>query len=216
MEIELGWPSTADDRLRAEVHEVLHAVVAADGAIGWTRPPDKAETDAWLDRMLHKARAGDGAMVVARADGVVRGTAVWQREDGQVFRHCAELGKVTAHPEARGLGLGRVLVEAVITDARKSGLELLTLGVRGNNHGAIELYEGLGFQEWGRLPNSIAVGEQRFDSVRMVLRLGYGDAVVLNGSTAGGLGSSPRRQRPGPQERSGPSGSLLRGSGTRA
>jgi ribosomal protein S18 acetylase RimI-like enzyme len=194
MEIDLVWPSTADERLRAEVHEVLHAVVAAGGAIGWPRPPGRAETDAWLDKMLALVRGGDGAMVVARVDGVVRGTAVWQRESGQVFRHCAELGKVTAHPAARGLGLGRVLVEAVISDARKSGLELLTLGVRGNNYGAIELYEGLGFREWGRLPNSIAVGDERFDSVRMVLQLGYAGTVVLNGSTAGGLGSSPRRR----------------------
>jgi ribosomal protein S18 acetylase RimI-like enzyme len=26
---------------------------------------------------------------------------------------------------------------------------------RGNNHGAIELYEQLGFREWGRQPNVI-------------------------------------------------------------
>ncbi|WP_033437379.1 GNAT family N-acetyltransferase [Saccharothrix sp. NRRL B-16314] len=195
MEIDLTWPSAADERLRAEVHAVLHAVVAAGGAIGWVDPPVRAQTDAWLDRVL--GSPGDGALVVARVDGVVRGTATWKRSSSEVFAHMAELRRVTAHPEARGLGLGSRLVGAVIEHARAAGLEMLTLGVRGNNHGAIQLYESLGFREWGRLPNVIAVGDVRFDDVRMYLQLGHRDGVVLHGSAAGGLGSSPPRKPAG-------------------
>ncbi|MEV0678109.1 GNAT family N-acetyltransferase [Actinosynnema sp. NPDC050436] len=195
MGIELAWPSAADERLRAEVHEVLHAVVAAGGAIGWPEPPERAETDAWVGSVLERTRAGDAALVVARVDGVVRGTACWVRSPGQVFAHTAELGRVTAHPSARGLGLGALLVSAVVDHARAAGLEHLTLGVRGNNHGAIELYERLGFREWGRLPFAIAVGDVRYDEVRMALSLGFREGVVLHGSATGGLGSSPRRGR---------------------
>jgi len=196
VETDLDWPEDADDLLRREVHEVLHAVVAAGGAIGWRSPPDRAATDAWLDDVLTRVRAGDAALVVARVDGVVRATATWQRDPAKVFEHCAELGKVTAHPSARGLGLGRLVVDAVIENARSAGLEVLYLGVRGNNYGAIGLYEELGFREWGRLPNSISVGDQRFDSVRMHLPLGYPPHVELHGSTPGGNGSSPRRRTP--------------------
>ncbi len=134
--------------------------------------------------------------MVARVDGVVRATATWQRDPAQVFENCAELGKVTTHPSTRGLGLGRVVVAAAVDHARTAGLEVVYLGVRGNNLGAIELYESLGFREWGRLPNSIAVGDTRFDSVRMHLPLGYAPHVVLHGSTPGGLGSSPSRRTP--------------------
>jgi ribosomal protein S18 acetylase RimI-like enzyme len=196
VETDVDWPKDADERLRNEVHDVLHAVVAAGGAIGWPSPPDRAATDAWLDRVLEQVRAGDAALVVARVDGVVRATAVWQRDPAKVFEHCAELGKVTAHPAARGLGLGRVVVAAIVEDARSAGIEVLYLGVRGNNLGAIGLYEELGFREWGRLPNSISVGDQRFDSVRMHLSLGYPPHVVLHGSASGGLGSSPARRTP--------------------
>ncbi|MEU5690450.1 GNAT family N-acetyltransferase [Actinosynnema sp. NPDC020468] len=192
MHIDLTWPTTPDERLRVEVHEVLHAVVARGGAIGFTEPPTRAQTDRWLDDVL--AAPGDAALVVARVDGVVRGTATWRRDPAAVFAGCAELGRVTAHPAARGLGLGDRMVRAVVDHAREAGLEVLTLGVRGNNHGAIELYESVGFREWGRLPNAIAVGDTRFDSVRMYLPLGYPDGVVLHGSAAGGLGSSPARR----------------------
>ncbi|HEX6344598.1 GNAT family N-acetyltransferase [Umezawaea sp.] len=196
MEIDLDWPKDADEGLRREVHEVLHAVVAAGGAIGWQSPPDRAGTDAWLDDVLTRVRAGDAALAVARVDGVVRATASWRRDPAKVFENCAELGKVTAHPAARGLGLGRTVVAAIVENARSAGLEVLYLGVRGNNLGAIELYEELGFREWGRLPNSIAVGDQRFDSVRMHLPLGHAPHVELRGSTPGGNGSSSRRRAP--------------------
>ncbi|XVS65814.1 N-acetyltransferase family protein [Actinosynnema sp. CA-299493] len=195
MEIDLSWPAVADERLRAEVHEVLHDVVAAGGAIGWRRPPGRAATDAWLDGVL--ASPADGALVVARVDGVLRGTATWRRSESEVFMHMAEVRRVTAHPAARGLGLGSRLVGAVIEHARAAGLEVLTLGVRGNNHGAIQLYESLGFREWGRLPNVIAVDDFRFDDVRMYLPLGHREGAVLHGSAPGGLGSSPARSAAG-------------------
>ncbi len=193
VEIELTWPTVADDRLRVGVHEVLHAVVAAGGAIGWQSPPGRVDTDGWVESVLERARSGDAALVVASVDGVVRGTASWVRSSSEVFAGLAELGRVTAHPAARGLGLGALLVSAAVENARDVGLEILTLGVRGNNHGAIELYERLGFREWGRLPNAIAVGDVRFDEVRMALTLGFPEGVVLHGSASGGLGASPRR-----------------------
>jgi hypothetical protein len=69
--------------------------------------------------------------------------------------------------------------------------------VRGNNHLAIQLYEELGFVEWGRLPDVIEVGDERFDDVRMYLRLSRPTHVILRGSDPSGPGSSPRKRRPG-------------------
>jgi hypothetical protein len=69
--------------------------------------------------------------------------------------------------------------------------------VRGNNHLAIQLYEELGFAEWGRLPDVIEVGDERFDDVRMYLKLSTPAHLILRGSRPSGPGSSPRRRRPG-------------------
>ncbi|MBB4904756.1 GNAT family N-acetyltransferase [Actinophytocola algeriensis] len=197
--IDLDWPVEASEDLRAVVHRVLHDVVADGGAVGYPDPPARAETDAWLDDVLADTRRRDGAIVLARVDGVVQAMGTWRRERSPVFRTSAEVAKVMAHPVARGLGLGRRVVSALVDDAGKAGLELLTLGVRGNNHGASQLYEELGFREYGRLPNRIVVGDDRFDDVKMMLLLGYAPGVRLRGAEPGGPGSTPpRRATAGP------------------
>lgn len=196
--IELHWPRHADDDLRDAVHRVLHDVVADGGAVGYTEPPDRDITDVWLDDVLADLPAGNGAIVVATVDGIVQAMGTWRRERSPVFRTSAEIAKVMAHPSARGLGLGRRIVSALVDDARTHDIELLTLGVRGNNHGTIQLYEELGFREYGRLPNRIVVGDDRFDDVKMMLPLGHPPGVRLRGSEPGGPGSTPSRASAAP------------------
>jgi ribosomal protein S18 acetylase RimI-like enzyme len=192
--IELFWAAEADERLRVEVHRLMHDVVELGGAIGFGAPPTRAQTDSWLDGILATVRSGDGALAFALVDGRAEATGLWRRRAGAVFAHSATVEKVMAHPSARGLGLGKLVVGSLIDNARERGLETLDLGVRGNNHGAMELYEDLGFREWGRLPDVIEVGDERYDDVRMFLRLGNRDGVRLQGSRPGGPGSSPGRR----------------------
>ncbi|MGN9844777.1 N-acetyltransferase family protein [Nonomuraea sp. H19] len=192
MNIDLIWPDTADETLLSAVHRVLHGVVELGGAVGWVDPPGREETGAWLEETLKAVRDGDAHLVLVLVDGTVQGMGLWRRDPAPVFTHSAELGKIMAHPDARGLGLGRRVVTALIDDARDAGIETLTLRVRGNNHGAIELYESFGFREWGRLPNVIEVGPLRFDDVNMFLELGRAPGVVLHGSAPGGPGWSPK------------------------
>ncbi|WP_049567050.1 GNAT family N-acetyltransferase [Nonomuraea sp. SBT364] len=194
MRIDLTWPDTADEELQSAVHRVMHDVAGHGGAIGFVEPPGRERTDPWLEDLLKAVRDGDARLALARVDGTVQAMGLWRRSPLAVFAHSAELGKIMAHPSARGLGLGRLVVSALTAGARAAGLETLTLSVRGNNHGAIELYEELGFTEWGRLPNVVEVGRERFDEVHMYLGLGRAPDLVLHGSAPGGLGSSPRRR----------------------
>jgi ribosomal protein S18 acetylase RimI-like enzyme len=191
--IELRWPTEADDNMRAEIHTVVHDVVAAGGAIGYHEPPTQERISAWLDGVLKQVRDNDAAFVVATVDGTVRAVGLWRRGSTAVFQHRAEIQQIMAHPSARGLGLGKRVVQGLVDNARDQGIEIVMLGTRGNNHGAIELYESLGFRECGRMPNAIAVGNERWDDVWMYLPLGYPEGTILNGDKAGGLGSSPRR-----------------------
>ncbi|MGW2153480.1 N-acetyltransferase family protein [Nonomuraea sp. NPDC001699] len=196
MKIELTWPETADEPVLAAVHRVLHAVVELGGAVGYLAPPTRDETDPWVRAALASAANGEGRLALATVDGTVQAMGVWRRGQEAVFRHSGEIGKVMAHPEARGLGLGRLVVSGLADDARAAGIETLTLRVRGNNHGAIALYGSLGFREWGRLPNVVEVGEWRFDEVSMYLELGRRSGVILHGSSPGGPGSSPNPATP--------------------
>lgn len=184
--------------LRAAVHRVLAAVTASGGAVGWLSEATGAESDAWLAPVLAAARSGDGALCVVSVDGRVEAMGAWRRVGplgGSPMEHVGEVTKVMAHPDARGLGLGDAVMSGLVGSARAAvGVELLTLGCRGNNHLALALYAAHGFREWGRLPHAVGVGADRWDDVRMSLELDRPDGVRLLGGTPGGPGGSPGSQ----------------------
>lgn len=57
---------------------------------------------------------------------------------------------VAVHPDWRGRGLGRTLLEELIRQARQKGVVRMTLEVRQSNQVARHLYRALGFVESGR------------------------------------------------------------------
>lgn len=56
-----------------------------------------------------------------------------------------EIGNVATHPDYRGKGLARQLVNRCIEHARQYGAEICVLDVRDDNQPAYKLYESLGF-----------------------------------------------------------------------
>lgn len=188
-EPDVQWPAAADEELRQGVHRLIGAVVELGGAVGWIEIPERAATDAWLDKAL---AAAPGGVAVVRRAGEVQALGAWAASTG-VHAHVATLSKVMAHPKARGHGLGRLVLTELLQAAAKAGMEVAVLGVRGNNHGAIALYESVGLRVWGVVPNGIAVGAERFDDVRMVRQLSLPADAVVRGQQPGGLGGSHRR-----------------------
>lgn len=75
---------------------------------------------------------------------------------------------VAVHPEYRGAGLGRQLLEAVIAEARGSGGRVVFLEVRAGNVGARRLYRHLGFRDIGIRRGYYGPGQ---DAIVMELRL---------------------------------------------
>ena len=65
----------------------------------------------------------------------------------------ADMMNLAVSQDARGRGIGRELVRALIDRLRQNGVYRLTLEVRVSNMPAIMLYEKMGFQNIGRRPN---------------------------------------------------------------
>lgn len=185
--------TAADDALYAAVHRVVAAVVALGGAVGWLSVPDERETAAFLDEQLALAARGEGAVCVVRDGGVVEAFGVWNRFQAAVIRQNGEIRKVMVHPDARGRGHARTVVEALTGHAAEAGVEVLTLDARGNNHAAHALYESLGWERCGRVPDFIAVGAERWDRVFFARRLNTPPGTVLHGADPVGPGASARR-----------------------
>ncbi|MCU1587817.1 MAG: GCN5-related N-acetyltransferase [Frankiales bacterium] len=165
--------------------DLVQAVAALRGAVGWLSVPDPDEVDQWLSSC-------EGARVALATDADrVLACGVWRRHEAQVLERTGRIWKVMTHPDARRTGAGRAVMELLIADAQADGIELLTLECRGNNHGAQRMYAGLGFRVTGRLPDALSIGDERFDQVLMHLDLRHGmQGLVRHGSRREGLGST--------------------------
>ncbi len=87
--------------------------------------------------------AGGGAFYVATdAGGRIVGTAALQLTGPA----SGEIRKMFLLPEARGNGIGRALLDAVLAAARVRGLQRVTLTTRHRYDRAIRMYERAGFR----------------------------------------------------------------------
>ncbi|MEU9180434.1 GNAT family N-acetyltransferase [Streptomyces sp. NPDC048550] len=147
------------------VHRILADLVTGGAALGWVDPPSADEVAQLLDHVLAAARPGDAALRVAYLGGRLVGLGYWLRYARPTHRPHADLEKLAVDAAAHGRGIGRALTAALIEDARSAGIEVLTLDARGDNTHALGLYRSLGFTEYGRLRDFVAVGDRRYDKV---------------------------------------------------
>lgn len=167
--VEIRDGARADASVAEAAHVILADLVAGGAALGWVAPPSRHEIDALLAKVRAASRAGDGALRLAYAGDRLVGLGYWLRYERPTHRPHADLEKVAIAFEAQGLGAGRLLTAALVDSARDAGIEVLTLDARGDNAKALQLYRTLGFREYGRLPDFVAVGERRHDKVFYML-----------------------------------------------
>lgn len=156
-------------RFSVSAHRILADLVRGGAALGWVEPPSPEEVSELLGHVLSAAHAGDASLRAAYVDGRMVGLGYWLRYARPTHRPHADLEKIAVDAAAHGRGIGRALTAALIADAREAGIEVLTLDARGDNSNALHLYRSLGFTEYGRLPDFVAVGTRRYDKVLYLL-----------------------------------------------
>jgi ribosomal protein S18 acetylase RimI-like enzyme len=167
----VAGPDDLDDRSVREVMALVVDLVAAGAALGWVDPPSTEEVRALLMSVADDVEIGDAALVLARVDETVVGFGYWRRYVRPTHRPHADLERVAVRADHQRHGLGRWLTAALVEQARREEVEQLTLDLRADNTAAISLYASLGFREYGRLPEFVAVGDRRHDKVLCVLDL---------------------------------------------
>lgn len=115
---------------------------------------NETEVDVEDRRTWIRERLAAGFPLLVAVDGqdAVLGYATygpWRPHDG--YRHTVE-HSVYVHPDRRGGGIGRSLLEALIAVAREQGIHVLVAGIDAENTGSIRLHERLGFVRTGLLP----------------------------------------------------------------
>jgi len=100
------------------------------------------------------------------------GAVGFRRDSGQKMRHKGMIWGMYVAPEARGLGLGRRLLTAVVERARgMAGVEQVYLAVTEGNSAARALYRSSGFVVYGVEPHALKLGGAYLDEDLMTLAL---------------------------------------------
>lgn len=120
----------------------------------------------WAARMA----PDDDTIVLGVFDGdKLVGSAGLFRQRPLKMRHKATLWGVYVSPSARGRGVSRLLVQAILQHAATlPGILQVCLSVSGNNLPAQAVYSGLGFTEFAHEPRAMWVDGSWIDEKQMV------------------------------------------------
>ena len=92
----------------------------------------------------------------------------------------ADIPLLLVDNSARREGVGGALLDCLMSSARSSGIEQLTLDARGDNRPAHALWLSRGFTQYGTLADFVAVGDDRFDKTFWVVDLRAGGDVRVD------------------------------------
>jgi ribosomal protein S18 acetylase RimI-like enzyme len=128
-----------------------------------------------VDRQLEvvAGRLTGDTVVYGAWDGeVLAGIGGLYRERNRKARHRATVWGMYVAPEARGRGLGRALLHALVAHARTlDGVDRLELGVTTTNTAARALYLAFGFTSYGIQPDAYRDDRGSWDAELMTLEL---------------------------------------------
>ena len=138
---------------RADLLEVNHIE-----RVCFSQPWPYAAFERFLDEPGFLVAVEDGSVVGYVVSNVVPNY-------GRDIGHVKDLA---VHPDARGRGVGRRLLERALVSLSIAGAALVKLEVRASNDPALALYRDEGFETMRRMPRYYGDGE---DALLMVLDL---------------------------------------------
>jgi ribosomal protein S18 acetylase RimI-like enzyme len=145
LELAAAEAGTAD---HDELYDAFAGVVAAGE--GYPQAPGPLAVadfeDYWLD---HKA-----LVVVARVEGRLAGSYYLKANFAGRGAHIANAGYFVV-PDLRGQGVGEALVRHSFDEARRLGFDAMQFNLVFESNPARRLYERLGFEVVGRIPEAI-------------------------------------------------------------
>lgn len=129
----------------ADIMDIYNDAVLTTTAIWNDNIVDLANRQDWFATRV----ARGFPVLVAEMDGRLSGYASfgdWRAFEG--FRHTVE-HSVYVHRDARGHGLGNILMTALIERARTGSIHVMVACIESKNEASIRLHEKLGFRTTG-------------------------------------------------------------------
>jgi ribosomal protein S18 acetylase RimI-like enzyme len=136
----------------AALAAILIEVVANGGSVSFMHPLSPADAEAFWTRSLGAADEGRRIVLGARLARELVGTVTLDLDTPPNQPHRADIAKLMTGLAHRGRGVARALMIEAERLAVANGRTLLTLDTA-EEDGAAGLYEGLGYQYVGTIPD---------------------------------------------------------------
>ncbi len=131
--------------------EATDAAILDGGGFGFVSPPERS----WLERYWRGVLlVPERTLFVARREGAICGSVqmVAPPRNNEAQKSIVAVQHLFVAPWARGLGVGRLLMEAVEAAARRRRFRVINLDVRETQTQAMAMYEALDYRRWGVHP----------------------------------------------------------------
>lgn len=103
--------------------------------------------EAELDGLPGEYRPPDGQLLLALVDGEVAACGAMRSLRDVDYANACEMKRLYVRPAFRGFGLGRVLAQSLLDEARRAGYSVMLLDTLDEMEAARGLYATLGFEE---------------------------------------------------------------------
>ena len=159
------WRKYKDIRLKAlKTNPTAFLNTYADAL---TYPDEK-----WRTQLEQSQKGEEIRILFAKDDEKIIGMNAFHWSPKPVIKHIAQIFGVFISPEYRGQGVGRILMQEVISEIKKNPQFIkITLGVNAENSSALKLYESCGFKVVGKHAKELKFGEKFCDELMMEMML---------------------------------------------
>ena len=161
--------TTPSLELFSELVELLQDAVNDGASLGWLTAPGTKEARNYWTGVLEAVGRGVRRLFIATDDHVCAGAIQLLLPQKANAAHRGEVQKLMVHSQFRRRGIGRALVTALEAAAAADGLALLVLDVRTGDV-AQRMYEALGWQRVGDIPEFVRSASGRLDSTTVYFR----------------------------------------------
>ena len=124
------------------------------------------------DEIESRLECSDNAFVYGAFDPRLVGMIGFFRRKGIKARHKGCVWGMYTVSEARGRGIGRALMDALIVRAKQlPDIEEILLSVVTSNNAALQFYESVGFEQYGIEKGALKLDGKYLDEILMNLKL---------------------------------------------
>lgn len=143
--IRLAEPADLPD-----IVAIYNQSIAGKASTADLTPVTVADRQAWFEE--HLSQPNRPIYVVTNTEGVIMAWGSFSDVKNRIAYHISSEISIYVATQYQGLGLGRLLLQWMLTQAPQLGIQNILALIFGHNKPSLALFEKFGFEPWGRFP----------------------------------------------------------------